>query len=318
MQAARRLHATTARSLAFRRGAPGNPSPRGSAPSFAWTFSTLAPLQAEAPRPASLRGFPRAGEATAAAAARDLASWRREAAAQRLLWKRRAPLTPAGGGRLVLNHSLMLEGLRGVLDVLVKHAGISKLVPARMKHCKKVARVLTLHISKQPVRSGFKVIARAGSQLQDVYVTTLMAQAALEALLEASLPAEVRRATAKHAGGAARRAARPVVAARARRQWRTVTYTVPKWGMRAWYTRRWPAGLREKLLLSGSRRIRFEVEVELPALEPPPPAAAARTELTRLLGEPRRPRGSADDPAVAPDEPAVAPDKPAVSPDEPP
>ncbi|MBD0266286.1 MAG: metal-binding protein [Tolypothrix sp. Co-bin9] len=85
-------------------------------------------------------------------------------------------------GRLVWNHSTHLDGLIPILERLCQHDGIQTVTPGvigRVKgHCPK----MQLRVSV-PIRGGYKVIARQGKTVQEVFILTPLAQSELEMAL---------------------------------------------------------------------------------------------------------------------------------------
>lgn len=84
-------------------------------------------------------------------------------------------------GRLVWNHSTHIPGLIPILERLCQQEGIQTVTPGvigRVRgHCPK----MQLRISV-PIRGGYKVIARQGKTVQEVFILTNLAQ---EQLLDA-------------------------------------------------------------------------------------------------------------------------------------
>mgnify|MGYP002784460682 CR=1 FL=1 len=82
-------------------------------------------------------------------------------------------------GRLVWNHSTHIEKLIPLLERLCKQSGVQTITPGVIgtvrSHCPK----LTLKISV-PIRGGFKLIARQGKTVQEVFVVTSLNQEELE------------------------------------------------------------------------------------------------------------------------------------------
>jgi hypothetical protein len=82
-------------------------------------------------------------------------------------------------GRLVWNHSTHLDGLIPILERLCKQEGIQTVTPGvigRVRgHCPK----MELRVSV-PIRGGFKVIARQGKTVQEVFILTTWEQDTLE------------------------------------------------------------------------------------------------------------------------------------------
>lgn len=78
-------------------------------------------------------------------------------------------------GRLVLNHSTHIPGLLAVLEKLVKVPGIQTITPGAISRVKGHAPHLKLRVSV-PVRGGFKVLARSGKTVQEVFIVTPLTQ----------------------------------------------------------------------------------------------------------------------------------------------
>ncbi|WP_138497214.1 DUF2103 domain-containing protein [Nostoc sp. PA-18-2419] len=85
-------------------------------------------------------------------------------------------------GRLVWNHSTHLSGLIPILERLCQQDGIQTVTPGvigRVKgHCPK----MQLRVSV-PIRGGYKVIARQGKTVQEVFILTTLTQEQLEMAL---------------------------------------------------------------------------------------------------------------------------------------
>ncbi|WNC60154.1 DUF2103 domain-containing protein [Thermosynechococcus sp. QS41] len=92
----------------------------------------------------------------------------------------------AGTGRVVLNHSTHIEGLIPVLEKLAKVAGISTLTPGVIASVKGKSPHLHLRVSV-PIKGGFKLIARRGKTVQEVFVITQLSEAELKAAIDAVL-----------------------------------------------------------------------------------------------------------------------------------
>lgn len=82
-------------------------------------------------------------------------------------------------GRLVLNHSTHISGLIRVLERLTKHDGIQTVTPGVIGRVRGHAPTLQLRVSV-PIRGGFKVIARLGKTVQEVFILTTLNQNDLE------------------------------------------------------------------------------------------------------------------------------------------
>jgi hypothetical protein len=89
-------------------------------------------------------------------------------------------------GRLVWNHSTHIEGLIPILARLTHYQGIQTITPGVIGQVKGRIPHLTLRISV-PILGGFKVIARQGKTVQEVFILTHLSQAELESLLALAL-----------------------------------------------------------------------------------------------------------------------------------
>ncbi|AFY33840.1 DUF2103 domain-containing protein [Calothrix sp. PCC 7507] len=78
-------------------------------------------------------------------------------------------------GRLVWNHSTHISGLIPILERLCQQYGIQTVTPGvigRVRgHCPK----MQLRVSV-PIRGGYKVIARQGKTVQEVFILTTLDQ----------------------------------------------------------------------------------------------------------------------------------------------
>lgn len=82
---------------------------------------------------------------------------------------------PSPKGRVVLNHSTHIEGLIPTLERLAKFEGITTLTPAVISSGGGRSPQLTLRVSV-PIMGGFKIIARKGKSVQEVFVITTLNQ----------------------------------------------------------------------------------------------------------------------------------------------
>ena len=82
-------------------------------------------------------------------------------------------------GRLVWNHSTHLSGLIPVLERLVDCEGIGTVTPGRIKSAKGRCPQMKLRISV-PIKRGYKLIARQGKTVQEVFVLTVLEKSELE------------------------------------------------------------------------------------------------------------------------------------------
>ncbi|GEA26106.1 hypothetical protein MiAbW_00652 [Microcystis aeruginosa NIES-4325] len=89
-------------------------------------------------------------------------------------------------GRLVWNHSTHIPGLIAVLEKLITYQGITTVTPGVLSRSKGHCPRLQLRISV-PIRGGFKLIARIGKSVQEVFVITDLNQEDLEMAIQACL-----------------------------------------------------------------------------------------------------------------------------------
>jgi hypothetical protein len=82
-------------------------------------------------------------------------------------------------GRLVWNHSTHIDGLIPILERLVKLDGIQTITPGVIGRVKGHCPRMQLRVSV-PIRGGFKVIARQGKTVQEVFILTALPQEELE------------------------------------------------------------------------------------------------------------------------------------------
>ncbi|MEA5466906.1 DUF2103 domain-containing protein [Leptothoe sp. PORK10 BA2] len=87
-------------------------------------------------------------------------------------------------GRVVLNHSTHVPGLLAILHRLAAHPHIKTLTPAVISRGRSNAPKLRLKISV-PIMGGFKLIARKGQSIQEVFVITELSAEQLTAAIEA-------------------------------------------------------------------------------------------------------------------------------------
>lgn len=85
-------------------------------------------------------------------------------------------------GRLVWNHSTHLPGLIPILERLCQYDGIQTITPGVIGRVKGHAPKMQLRVSV-PIRGGYKVIARQGKTVQEVFILTSLAQDKLEEII---------------------------------------------------------------------------------------------------------------------------------------
>lgn len=81
-----------------------------------------------------------------------------------------------------MNHSTHIPGLIPILDRLTKHQGIQTITPGVIGQVRGHTPRMTLRVSV-PIRGGFKLLARQGKTVQEVFVITSLAQPEFEAAL---------------------------------------------------------------------------------------------------------------------------------------
>jgi hypothetical protein len=88
-------------------------------------------------------------------------------------------MASASDSRLVWNHSTHLPDLIPVLKKLIEQPGIGTVTPGVIANVRAHSPTLRIKVST-PIRGGFKLIARKGKTVQEVFVLTELDQAALE------------------------------------------------------------------------------------------------------------------------------------------
>lgn len=89
-------------------------------------------------------------------------------------------------GRVVLNHSTHIPGLIPVLQKLSVYPHVKTLTPAVISRGRSNAPQLRLKVSV-PICGGFKLIARKGKSVQEVFVITDLTVEQLTAAIQAVL-----------------------------------------------------------------------------------------------------------------------------------
>ncbi|MCC5626709.1 DUF2103 domain-containing protein [Nostoc sphaeroides CHAB 2801] len=85
-------------------------------------------------------------------------------------------------GRLVWNHSTHLDGLIPILERLCQQDSIQTVTPGVIGRAKGHCPKMQLRVSV-PIRGGYKVIARQGKTVQEVFILTPLVQSELETAL---------------------------------------------------------------------------------------------------------------------------------------
>jgi hypothetical protein len=97
-------------------------------------------------------------------------------------------MSNASDARLVWNHSTHLPGLIPILEKLIEQPGIGTVTPGVIANVRAHAPELRIKVSV-PIRGGFKLIARKGKTVQEVFVLTELDQANLESRLTQAIEA---------------------------------------------------------------------------------------------------------------------------------
>lgn len=86
-------------------------------------------------------------------------------------------------GRLVVTHSTYLEGLIPLLRLLAAEAGIETVTPAVIGRARGRSSGLRLRVST-PITGGYKLVARRGGSVQEVFVVTAWERQRLQGWLD--------------------------------------------------------------------------------------------------------------------------------------
>ncbi|WP_320667756.1 DUF2103 domain-containing protein [Prochlorococcus sp. MIT 1307] len=86
-------------------------------------------------------------------------------------------------GRVVLTHSTYIKGLIPKLKLLAKYSGIKTVTPGEINRTKGQGGILNLKLSTS-IRGGYKLIARKGKSVQEIFVVTELDKDILEIILK--------------------------------------------------------------------------------------------------------------------------------------
>ena len=86
-------------------------------------------------------------------------------------------------GRVVLTHSTYIEGLIPILKKLSKVENIKTITPGVIKKTKGKSVQLNIRISTK-IMGGYKLIARKGTSVQEVFVITTLDRSSLDIVLK--------------------------------------------------------------------------------------------------------------------------------------
>jgi hypothetical protein len=87
----------------------------------------------------------------------------------------KSPKDSVKDGRLVWNHSTHISGLIPILERLCQQDGIQTVTPGVIGRSKGHCPKMQLRVSV-PIRGGYKVIARQGKTVQEVFILTTLDQ----------------------------------------------------------------------------------------------------------------------------------------------
>jgi hypothetical protein len=97
-------------------------------------------------------------------------------------------MSKSSDARIVWNHSTHLPGLIPILEKLIEQPGIGTVTPGVIANVRAHAPKLRIKVSV-PIRGGFKLIARKGKTVQEVFVLTELAKEQLEGALQQAIEA---------------------------------------------------------------------------------------------------------------------------------
>ena len=90
-------------------------------------------------------------------------------------------------GRLVQNHSTHIEGLIKWLKRLAENEGIKTVTPASLSKAKGRGEKLVLKVTVE-TNEGFKLLARKGKLVQEVFIVTHLGKSEIKELIDKSNP----------------------------------------------------------------------------------------------------------------------------------
>lgn len=93
---------------------------------------------------------------------------------------------PPKSGRLVWNHSTHIPGLIPILTSLTTYSGIETITPGVISRAKGQSPHLQLRVSV-PIRGGYKIIARQGKTVQEVFIITTLSREEIEGAIATTL-----------------------------------------------------------------------------------------------------------------------------------
>ena len=90
-------------------------------------------------------------------------------------------------GRLVQNHSTHIEGLIKWLKMIAKSTEIKTVTPASLAKANGRGEKLALKVTVK-TKEGYKLLARKGSLVQEVFLVTSMEESEIKRLIEKTNP----------------------------------------------------------------------------------------------------------------------------------
>lgn len=90
---------------------------------------------------------------------------------------------PDKSGRLVWNHSTHLPGLIPLLSRLAEQPGIKTITPGRLARVRGRPTLFKLRVTV-PITGGYKMQARAQSNVQEVFVVTDLSAKELQSIVD--------------------------------------------------------------------------------------------------------------------------------------
>ena len=95
-------------------------------------------------------------------------------------------------GRLVKNHSTHIEGLIKWLNKIAKNKNVKTVTPASLSKVKGRGEKLVLKITVK-TKEGFKLLARKGKLVQEVFLVTNLGEAEIQELINKTNPKSFRK-----------------------------------------------------------------------------------------------------------------------------
>ena len=92
-------------------------------------------------------------------------------------------MSKSSEGRIVWNHSTHIDGLIPILEKLVKYEGIRTITPAVLSRSRSHSPKMRLKVSV-PTYGGYKLIARCGKSVQEVFIITELDKPQLENIIK--------------------------------------------------------------------------------------------------------------------------------------